>query len=538
MTRSAAAIALLAATAAGEAGEPGENGGGGAAPPVRFVESRIDIGSDRCEYQFSDADGDGRIDLFVTTAEAGTRTLKLYRLRADGQYPAQPDFRMTVPPDVVAFCTFDLRPEPGHEVVLLTRSGIFSLTATRESLQGNLRRELAMPIFPDLPDPERLPCWRMVEDVDGDGIDELLVVSDGGLVALSTQPPGAPDGPTLRPLFSLPCVPDDADARDAKVSIGNAGVTVQSHSALSSFFPGARSSRPAFTGQQLLQRDTSFEVPALFDWNGDKLRDLVALDVDEVRVRLQEAPGRFETAVKSYRLPEPLRAENVDRSGRRRHERLKLLDMDGDGRSELVLTKSEGRGSSQEHSFVVVRRKPDGTPEEAASALLKLEGMNVDYDAIDVDHDGFLDVVASRVDVPTGITSLANVRLDTGTYLFHGGPRATLDRTFSVKVERTFRPEQLARVQETLLTNFTGDFDGDHLNDLVLTQLDGRVDLRRLRHEGGAFALDERPLASFQPPAPVERMETWDVSNDGVADLFLRHKRSFTLFVSKKEAAK
>jgi len=536
MTAFAAAL-LVALAASGGVGVP-------LAPPAaRFVESRIDIGSDRCEYQFADADGDSRIDLFVTTAEAGVRTLRLYRLDPDSHYPAQPDFRMTVPPDVVAFATFDLRPEPGKEVVLLTRNGLFSLTATREGLQGNLRRELAIPIFPDLPDPDRLPCWRMIEDVDGDGRDELLVVSDGALVALAPRPRDEPpgpngEGPSLRTVLTLPCVPADADARDSKVSLGNAGVTVQSRGGLSSFFPGARSSRPFFAGQLLLARSVSFEIPALFDWDGDGRRDLVALDVDDVRVRLQDAPGRFEPNVRTFRLPDALRAENVDRSGRQRHERLKLLDMDGDGRSELVLTKSEGRGSGQEHSFVVVRRKADGSPEEAASALLKLEGMDVDYDTIDVDHDGNMDVIASRVDVPTGLTSLANVRLDTGLYLFRGGARATLDRDVAVKLERTYRPEQLARVQETLLTSFTGDFDGDKLNDLVLTQIDGRVDIRRLKHEGDAYALDTRPLASFQPPAPVERMETWDVSDDGIADLFLRHKKSFTFFVSKKEGPK
>src|SRR5262249_61845238 len=136
-------------------------------------------------------------------------------------------------------------------------------------------------------------------------------------------------------------------------------------------------------------------------------------------------------------------------------------------------------------------------------------------------------------DGPRGLPSPANIRLDPGTYLFRGEEGAALDRDVAIRLERTYRPDQLARVQETLVTNFSGDFDGDGLNDLVLTQIDGRVDLRRLRRSGDGFALDDRPLASFHPVAPVERMETWDVSMDGVADLFLRHKRTFTLFVSK-----
>jgi hypothetical protein len=87
-------------------------------------------------------------------------------------------------------------------------------------------------------------------------------------------------------------------------------------------------------------------------------------------------------------------------------------------------------------------------------------------------------------------------------------------------------------VQETLVNNFGGDFDGDGLNDLVLTQIDGRVEIRRLTRSDGVYSFEQRPLASFAPPAPVELVETWDLSHDGIADLVLRHKHSFTTFVS------
>src|SRR5262249_14768074 len=161
---------------------------------------------------------------------------------------------------------------------------------------------------------------------------------------------------------------------------------------------------------------------------------------------------------------------------------------------------SEGRGSGAEHEYVVVRRGADGTPDAAPSAIVKLSGMNVDWDATDFDHDGVQDVVATRVDVPTGLTSLANVRLDAGTYLFHGGKGGTIERDPGLKLERTFRPDQLTRVQESLLTNWSGDFDGDGLNDLVLTQIDGRVEVQKLVRQGDGFAFADAPLASFSPP--------------------------------------
>jgi hypothetical protein len=183
---------------------------------------------------------------------------------------------------------------------------------------------------------------------------------------------------------------------------------------------------------------------------------------------------------------------------------------------------------------LVFPREADGRPAAAPSARVKLPGMDVQWQVADVDRDGNLDLLARVIDIPTGLTTLATIRLDFAFYVFSGRPGAQLSREPEVRFERHFKPEQLARVQETLLTRLDGDFDGDGICDLVCTELDGRVEIRKVVKKEGRFVLEERPFSSFMPTALVERLETWDISDDGISDLILRHERGFTIFGSRR----
>jgi hypothetical protein len=507
--------------------------GGG---PPSFVESRIDVGTDRFEYQLADVDADRLLDLIVTSSVAAERTLRIWRQRADATFPAAPDFRLTIPPDVVSWALLDVRSDPGDELLLLTRGGVFSLTTTKPGLQGNLRREIALPLFPDFADPDRLPCWRLSKDVDGDGRNELLVVSDRELVALAVE--RGEDGSTkLVPRSRCPGRSESRDEGSAQLSLGSGGLSVTSHRSQASLFPGARSSRPSVEAEPLLSRRERLLLPALLDWDGDKRLDVVELGEKSISVRRQAADGSFAATAESWPTPPLLRDENGEMpKGTRRAvdaPRLDLLDVDGDGNRELVVIGASGPGTSAERIALVYERDATGKPDDVPSARVKLAGMNVEYGFVDVDHDGKLDVTARLFNIPTGLTSLATIRLDISFLVFRGHDDAIVSREPDLKFERSYRPEQLGRVEEVLLTNLTGDFDQDGLNDLVATQLDGRVEVRPLQRAGERFELAARPLASFQPASPVERIEAWDISLDGVADLLLRHDHGFTIFVSK-----
>jgi len=510
-----------------------------AAPPPDemppFVESHVEVGSDRFEYQLSDVDLDGRADLIVASAAAGERTLRLWRQRPDSTFAAAPDWQLAVPPDVTCFALLDVREEPGRELLLLTRGGIHSLSTTKEGLKGNLRRERSAPLFPDLADPNRLPCWTLARDVDGDGKEELGTVEEDELVILAVER-GADGATALVERARQPCRVRPNDRVRGSISFtggGSAGFRARGGGQLSSYFPGSRTSQPKPLESKLLERRSEVDLPRLLDFAGDAALERLrshdgAWFVDALP--LGDAGGA-PPATARVELPEAARGASKN----------DWRDVDGDGRRELVVFRTDS--DDDEKVALLYRSAPDPAAplgaliEETPTARVKLSGMSVQYWLLDVDHDGKQELVARVFDVPTGLATLATVRLDTALHVFRGLPGAKWSRSPDFSLERSFRPEQMGRVQESLLIDLDGDFDGDGVNDLVTTQLDGRVEIRRVRKGGDALELEKSPVVSFAPPAPVSRLETWEFGSDGVADLMLRHDHALTFFLSRKSGA-
>jgi hypothetical protein len=510
-----------------------------AAPPPDemppFVESHVEIGSDRFEYQLTDLDLDGRGDLLVASAAAGERTLRLWRQRADSTFAAAPDWQLAVPPDVVCFALLDVREEPGREILLMTRGGIHSLSTTHEGLKGNLRRERSAPLFPDLADPNRLPFWPLARDLDGDGKEELCVIEEDELVLLAVQA-GADGKSALVERGRLPCRVKPADRVRGSISFnggGSSGFRARGGGQLSSYFPGSRSSQPRPLESKLLERRSTVELPRLLDFAGDAALERVNAHDKAWFVDALPTGGAASAPTKPVRVTLPETAHGSSETDWR--------DVDGDGRREFVIFRTDS--DEDEKVALIHRAAPDPAAplgaliEETPSARVKLSGMSVEYSLLDVDHDGCLELIARVLDVPTGLATLATVRLDTALHVFRGLPGAKWSRAPDFSWERSFRPEQMGRVQESLLINLGGDFDGDGVNDLVTTQLDGRVEIRRVRKDGDTLALEKSPVVSFAPPAPVSRLETWEFGTDGVADLMLRHEHGLSFFVSRKKGA-
>src|SRR6185295_8309962 len=110
-------------------------------------------------------------------------------------------------------------------------------------------------------DPDRLPCWRLVKDVDGDGREELLVVSEGDLVALAVER-GSDGAAKLVPRLRCPCRQDADEQAKTQISLAGASFSVSARRGNASLFPGARSSRPTFEKTPMLSRRETFHVPA------------------------------------------------------------------------------------------------------------------------------------------------------------------------------------------------------------------------------------------------------------------------------------
>lgn len=489
---------------------------------AEFVETRLELGAEVLGYECVDVDLDHRVDVVVVAQSGADRVLQLFRQDAGGGFPARPDWRLTVPRDVFAHAFLDLRAEPGQEVLLLTRGGVHSLSTTNPGLRDNLRRELELPLFPDLADAGALPRWNWITDLDGDGRLDLLLPSGGALVAFAASSAGANGAaPGLTRGASLPCIVREELASFTTLALArNGGAELDVR--VPGFFPRAPSSVPLLGNRHMFRRSEEWDLPALVDADGDGRQDAVYAGTDGLLVRRQDAGGGF-AAAERHVVPAVLQ------SG----ARPRLVDVDGDGRREVLLVQ-EGEGGLQRDFVVTVAPWEDGTIGEEAVARIKLSAANVDFDLVDVDRDGRLDLTARVVDLPTGIQTLTAIHVDNSLLVFRGAAGGGFSRRPDLRFERRLRPNELERIRETLILDIRGDYDGDGLNDLLLLRPDGLLQILPVHRDGSSLVVADEPRSSHVPAKPVRSARPEVLSLDPVSDLVLRHEDALTILVSRR----
>lgn len=505
-----------------------------------FVESRLEFPGRVLSYECPDINDDTRGDLLVVTLEEGDRVLNYFAAAADGSFPDAPTWRLALPADVVAYGLFDARPDPGLEVLLFSARGVYSLTTTKLGLKGNLTREIEIAVFPGLADPDRVPRWSLAKDLDGDGFEELLVTTKYEIaVYRAPRPAGAPQGAAREAdadgvdagggagfvrIGTIPARPDDTSFGARSRGRFGRRAEIRLETSLLNLFRGSTSSVPRFEQLRYLEHSQAMRIPALVDWNGDGRVDAIPkFDAAVIEVFEQHENLTFDATPKKVELA----LDAVDDA------RIQLVDLDGDGRSELFVEREDGDGLSRDHVVSVFARGPDGTFAKEARARVKLNASDVDWSILDVDHDGRQDLVARVVDLPLGITDLAAVRLETKLLVFRGQGGGELSRKPDFAFERTLKPEQMERIRESFVLDLGGDFDGDGINDLLSMQADGLLEIAGIVRDGDALRLAKTTLTRHRPANPVRGTLPAELSHDGISDLVLRHENALTVFVSR-----
>lgn len=499
--------------------------------PADLVRSRIDTEARILEGFVEDLDGDGAGDLLLVLRDGEQRRLAWHRQRPGGRFEASADGTLAVPPDVVAFAIHDVREDPGPELLLFTRGGVFSLSTARAGLRGNLRRELSLPLFPDLATPRALPRWDLSADADGDGVPELLLLSDGILLALARAAAPAAAGsvpaPSLVPVASWHAVlrSDLAAGPAATYEPGRGGPR---DTPRPTFLASLPSSRPDLLPERFLSRETSWALPALIAAGGGRVLEAASFEGGRLVIGPPDPrpgdpfPAGGGRVATDHALPGD--ADTV--------ADLRFVDLDGDGREELVVIEEDPGGKAHVVRVHVLRE--DGGVREEPTARIKLGGVGVTFAFEDVDGDGIRDCIARQFDVPLGLTSLTPPRIQMNLLVFRGGPGGTLSRHPDLRRESRANPEDLAHPEVALLQDLSGDFDGDGLRDLVSTSPERGIEIRRLEGSpGGALHLAGEPFRVLSLDPDVVALRVVEASPDGVADLLLRREGGVELLVSR-----
>jgi hypothetical protein len=149
----------------------------------RFAVYNIKVLDRITELVPCDLNGDGLKDLIVLHSKGfpplEQRWVSIFWQKSDGSFSSAADFTWNLPPTAVAIDVGDVHEDPGEELIVLTPLG-----ASRFFYPDSAQGPELVPLMDSvagalLPSQDRTPWLDFVQDWDGDGYDDIAIVSFG-----------------------------------------------------------------------------------------------------------------------------------------------------------------------------------------------------------------------------------------------------------------------------------------------------------------------------------------------------------------------
>jgi hypothetical protein len=437
-----------------------------------------------------DLNGDGLKDLAVLHTKGfpplEQRWVSVFWQKSGGAFSSAADFTWNLPQSVVALDAGDVHEDPGEELLVLTPLGVSRLSYPDSASAPGLVAVVDTVAGTLPPSQERAPWIDFAQDWDGDGYDDVAVISLGKLLIFK----GGGELPlTERQIIDMDVrfalsVPEDA---------GGGGFKAVSSTMHHPHFLAA-------------------------DVDGDGEKDLVSHWNDQIRFHLQR-DGKFSPQADARVWLEVL---TEDEKARRDFDLgITVADIDGDGTADVFAGKSTRQGVADFFSEVDLYfgdgtldfdREPDWTA--------SVQGMSWGR-WLDLDGDGVKELMLPIVNL--GITDLVRILLTKNVkiefyFYFLGDNRVISDEpdfTKEVKLEVGFDEGGDAQI-----VNFEGDYDGDGRNDLVLATGKAELSVFLGIEPDKGHLFDKKPREKIDVETFGE-FKPLDLNGDGREDMIL-----------------
>lgn len=442
--------------------------------------------------ELADFDGDGRQDLlqvsFFGSPPHEQRKLRVY-LQRSGRVPfglpAKPDIEVELPADAAYYDLGDVRGDAGRELLLVGSGRIYVGVVSTEPVP-----RLA---FETLPVPDNATITAAPDER---GLDRSRIV----LTELGAAPV------LLAPGLGEAILLDADGALRARLAVGGrANYFIQP------------------PGPMLSESDIQlfYDVTRIFvgDVDRDGRADVVSSSRHELRTFQQREDGSF-----PHRPDRRIWLELVDEADHIRGSgsvRTDIVDIDGDGLLDLLITHSEGGIMATESRSAIHWNSGGGWNLAEPDIVLPVDGGLSADQLLDVDRDGALELL--QIKVPLSLLEIVEILLtqsvDAHLRLFplvKGGPKtpeALIDRKLGVDVDfAAGRPAGFIATMDHDLNN-----DG-HLD--VLGSGDGSELQVYLGGSPPRYRKDET-----QSMDTAGRIRPGDLDGDGLVDFVLYNPR-------------
>jgi len=396
----------------------------------------------------ADVDGNGEMDLLVFWSQgfppASRSRVSVFRT-VEGKVSPRPVQVQSLPKQTVAFDVGDVDADRRADVLLLCADGVWALNGEKDGTLTKKRRKVVeVMTVAAFPHEDRIPRIALLVDLDRNGRKGLLI-------------PTVPIGPLalyefdkkkewfLRKVLRVP----------ARMSV---------HSSAEDF----RSARDFGAIFQI-----TFPRWSIADQNGDGALDLLFFSQDSVAVFRAKKDGSFPSEPDLHRgfgLLNP--DERVKRGLTVRGE---AGDVNGDGRADLFFKKTVGGISNMKTVAKLYMALADGDYPRKPGYSVEREGHGASAALLDVDGDGRSDLVWPHVEM--GLANLIRMMLAgklSLTYEVYFSKDGVLSESPNLEIPSAlginFRSAQELSGPYPI---FGEDFNGDGARDLVLGRAGG-----------------------------------------------------------------
>ncbi len=487
------------------------------APPFRVHDLRVD--GDVGYYLAEDLNEDGLRDLtvFHTKGEAGHRErwLSIFYQTAAG-FPSGPQRSFRVDPRAVVLDIGDVLPAHGKEIAFLARDGLYacapenspfspSLPLGERGPGGEGSKILDAPSIFQVPSPSSLAAFDFILDLNGDGVEEVLIPQLDRCAIYAKGPDGLL---RLTGAVETGLIPSIWAPSAGRLAVG-LGV-----------YAGLNT--PRFL---------------TVDFNGDRRPDLLTVYADSLCAFLQRPDGSFSgppDRVINVRFDRIAAGTENIRTGQEgdRDERTiltKITDLNGDGRIDLVVLRTshkKGIFNSETQVQVYYGRRADAQSlfPQSPDQAIKGSGVQVLTDVVDFDGDGRLDLFIPTV--KAGLTQIIQmlitrtVDVEGSLYLMGKDGRypssPSYKRSFTVNFDFKSHYEEPVYQAEDL----NGDGRLDILTSAEAAELQGFYG-----HPARVFG--KRPDLYFRVKLPRngQRVRAMPLNADGRADVVITYEK-------------
>lgn len=485
-----------------------------AVPQPRYATSEIAPDAELESFWTADFDVDGREDIIAGTwGRSRGRELLIYLQRSDGSYPPVADRRVEIKSDIVAFALADVREDAGPELLLLTPTACYSYSTLKSGYAGNAEKLFDCTLVCFAPETKRVLRLETVRDLDGDGSPEVLIPEAGAYSIYSRADPTAGFVERLRiPLSRRARTPAAKDRRTELVldlgrSRGSWIIRREAPPFAEEWSAGA-----ADPDQYLLRAESWIPSPVLVDLDSDGARDLFYFDRDESRIVLHRGRGG------GLGLQSDWSGALANADG------LSLADIDGNRRSDLLVTESE---KDDETNVRIYLQRENGSFREEPDQVLKVSGYRTRSRVVDLDGDGSMELVLTSYSLSTDDLLRGGTIVRTTVIFRREASGAFRSRPDSKLEERIGAADAKSLFEEL---SFEADVLGTGGRQVLSLDKSGALIARRFSE---SLRLDSDPCFRFVPRRAILDIASRDLNSDRRTDLILRHLHSLTVLVSR-----